>query len=182
MGFFVYITKCTGNTLVIFPRFFVSGMMGRFLYMKIESYQQKHFESCMEIIQSNTPKYILPFEHLDYKNYLSRKSKTYFVFFKDNDLVACGGYGLNKTKTKAGLSWGLVHRRYHNQGFGSQSIKYRLNHIMINYPEIEIHLDTSQHTHQFFEKFGFITEQITKNGYGEGLDKYDMTLNKDSNL
>ncbi len=162
--------------------FFVCGMMGRFLYMRIESYQQKHFESCMEIIQSNTPKYILPFEHLDYKNYLLRKNKTYFVFFKNNNLVACGGYGLNKTKTKAGLCWGLVHRRYHNQGFGSQSIKYRLNHIMINYPEIEIHLDTSQHTHQFFEKFGFITEQITKNGYGEGLDKYDMTLNKDSNL
>ena len=53
---------------------------------------------------------------------------------------------------------------------------------MSNYPEIEIHLDTSQHTHRFFEKFGFITEQITTNGYGEGLDKYDMTLNKDSNL
>ena len=135
--------------------------------MRKEPYQQKHFESCMKIIQSNTPKYILPFEHLDFKN---------------NNLVACGGYGLNKTKTKAGLCWGLVHRRYHNQGFGSQSIKYRLNHIMINYPEIEIHLDTSQHTHQFFEKFGFITKQITKNGYGEGLDKYDMTINKDSNL
>ena len=135
--------------------------------MRIESYQQEHFETCMQIIQSNTPKYILPIEHLDFKN---------------NNLVACGGYGLNETKTKAGLCWGLVHRKFHKQGYGSRSSKYRLNHIMINYPEIEIHLDTSQHTHQFFEKFGFITEQITKNGYGEGLDKYDMTLNKDSNL
>ena len=96
--------------------------------------------------------------------------------------IACGGYGLNKTKTKAGLSWGLVHRRYHNQGYGSHSLKYRLHHIKSDYPDIEIHLDTSQHTYQFFEKFGFIIEQITKNGYGEGLDKYDMTLNKDSNL
>ena len=162
--------------------FFVYGMMGRFLYMRKEPYQQKHFESCMEIIQSNTPKYILPFEHLDYKNYLLRKSKIYFVFFKDNDLVACGGYGLNKTKTKAGLSWGLVHRRYHNQGFGSQSIKYRLHHIKSDYPDIEIHLDTSQHTYQFFFKFGFIIKQITKNGYGKGLDKYDMILKEDSNL
>ena len=65
---------------------------------------------------------------------------------------------------------------------GSHSLKYRLNHIIRNYPEIEIHLDTSQHTYRFFEKFGFIVEQITKNGYGEGLDKYDMILNRDSNL
>ena len=162
--------------------FFVYGMMGRFLYMRKEPYQQKHFESCMEIIQSNTPKYILPFEHLDYKNYLLRKNKTYFVFFKDNNLVACGGYGLNKTKTKAGLYWGLVHRRYHNQGYGSRSIKYRLHQIKSDYPEIEIHLDTSQYTYLFFEKFGFIIKQITKNGYGEGLDKYDMILKENSKL
>ena len=38
------------------------------------------------------------------------------------------------------------------------------------------------HTYRFFEKFGFSVNQISKNGYGEGLDKYDMTLNKDSNL
>ena len=51
-----------------------------------------------------------------------------------------------------------------------------------NYLDIQIHLDTSQHTYRFFEKFGFSVNQISKNGYGEGLDKYDMTLNKDSNL
>ena len=157
-------------------------MMGRLLYMRIESYKQEQFETCMQIIQSNTPKYILPIEHLDFKNYLLKENKTYFVFFKNNNIVACGGYALNEIKTKAGLCWGLVHRKYHKQGYGSRSLKYRLNHIMTNYPGIEIHLDTSQHTHQFFEKFGFITEKITKNGYGEGLDKYDMTLNKDSNL
>ena len=150
--------------------------------MRIESYQQEHFETCMQIIQSNTPKYILPIEHLDFKNYLLKENKTYFVFFKNNNIVACGGYALNEIKTKAGLCWGLVHRKYHKQGYGSRSLKYRLNHIMSNYQEIEINLDTSQHTYRFFEKFGFITEQITKDGYGEGLDKYDMTLNKDSNL
>ena len=112
--------------------------MSRLLYMRIEPYQQEHFETCMQIIQSNTPKYILPIEHLDYKKYLLRENKTYFVFFKNNNLVACGGYGLNKTKTKAGLSWGIVHRRYHNQGYGSQSIKYRLHHIKSDYPDIEI--------------------------------------------
>ena len=82
-------------------------MMGRLLYMKIESYQQEHFETCMQIIQSNTPKYILPIEHLDFKNYLLKENKTYFVFFKNNNLVACGGYGLNETKTKNPTCAGL---------------------------------------------------------------------------
>ena len=150
--------------------------------MRIEPYQKEHFKTCMQIIQSNTPKYILPVEHLDYRNFLSRKHKKYFVFLKNNVLVACGGYGFNKTKTQAGLSWGLVHRRYHKQGYGSHLIKFRLHHVKSIYPDIEIHLGTSQHTYGFFEKFGFKIKKITKNGYGKGLNKYDMILNEDSNF
>jgi [ribosomal protein S18]-alanine N-acetyltransferase len=45
---------------------------------------------------------------------------------------------------------------------------------------MEIHLDTSQHTYRFFEKSGFSVKKISKNGYGEGLDKYDMILKRDS--
>ena len=150
--------------------------------MRIESYKDKYFDNCIEIIQSNIPKYIFPDEHLDYENYLLRKDKTYFVLFNDFNLVACGGYGLNKSKIKAGLSWGLVHRVHHNLGYGSFLLKYRLNHIKNNYPATEISLDTSQLTYKFFERFGFIIKQITKNGYGKGLDKYDMILKEDSNL
>ena len=57
---------------------------------------------------------------------------------------------------------------------------YRLNEIKNKYKDIEIHLDTSQHTYRFFEKVGFRVTQISKNGYGEGLDKYDMILMKSS--
>jgi len=48
--------------------------------------------------------------------------------------------------------------------------------IKKKYPPVNIHLDTSQHTHKFFEKFGFIVRKISNNGYGEGLDMYDMIL------
>ena len=144
--------------------------------MKIEPYDSKHFENCIEIIQSNTPKYIDPSEHSDYKDYLLRNDETYFVLFNDFNLVACGGYGLNKSGAKVVLSWGLVHSQHHNKGYGSELLKYRLNHIKNNYPDTEIHLDTSQHTYRFFEKFGFNVKQISKNGYGVGLDRYDMFL------
>jgi len=148
--------------------------------MRIVPYDCKNFESCIKIIKSNTPKYIDYSEHLDYKNYLLRDDKIYFVLLKNSDIMACGGYGVNKSGTKIGLCWGLVHSQYHNNGYGSALLKYRLNHIKNNYPNTEIILDTSQHTYRFFEKFGFIIKKISKNGYGERLDKYDMILKWDS--
>ena len=144
--------------------------------MRIVPYESKYFENCIEIIQSNTPKYIDPSEHSDYKNYILRNDETYFVLFNDINLVACGGYGLIKSRTKVVLSWGLVHRQHHNKGYGSELLKYRLNHIKNNYPDIEIHLDTSQKTYKFFEKFGFLVKKNTPNGYGTGLDRIDMIL------
>ena len=144
--------------------------------MRVETYNPKHFRSCIKIIQSNTPKYILPSEQFDYKNFLLSNSKRYFVFFNANYLVACGGYGFDKTKTKAVLSWGLVHREHHNKGYGTYLLKYRLNEIKKYHSNIKICLDTSTNTYQFFEKFGFKIIKIARYGYGEGLDKYDMVL------
>ena len=147
--------------------------------MRIMPYNSKYFKNCIKIIRSNTPKYIDLSEHSDYEDYLSRNNKIYFVLFKNSDIVACGGYCVNKSGTKAGLSWGLVHSQHHNKGYGSELLKYRLNHIKNNFPDIEIHLDTSQHTYRFFEKFDFIVEQILKNEYRVGLDRYDMVLKSD---
>ena len=144
--------------------------------MRIVPYDSKYFKNCIKIIQSNTPKYIDYSEHSDYEDYLSRDDEIYFVLFEKSNIVACGGYGLNKSRAKVVLSWGLVHSQHHNKGYGSALLKYRLNHIKNNYPDIEIHLDTSQKTYKFFEKFGFNVKQISKNGYGKVLDRYDMVL------
>ena len=151
-------------------------MVLELILMKIKPYNQKYFDNCVDIIESNTPKYILPIEHLAFKKYLLKKNKTYFVLFNGSNLVACGGYRINDSKTKAGLSWGLVHREHHSQGFGSYLLRYRIDNIKKKYPPVNIHLDTSQHTYKFFEKFGFIVRKISNNGYGEGLDMYDMIL------
>ena len=146
------------------------------LPMRIEPYKQKYFDNCVDIIESNTPKFILPIEHLAFKNYLLNKNKTYFVLFNGFNLVACGGYEINDSQTKAGLSWGLVHRKHHSQGIGSYLLGYRIGSIKKKYPSVNIYLDTSQHTYKFFEKFGFVVRKISKNGYGDGLDMYDMIL------
>ena len=98
--------------------------------------------------------------------------------FNDCTLVACGGYGLNKSQTKASLSWGLSTDYITIKGYGRFLLDYRLNEIRNKYEDTEVHLDTSQHTYRFFEKVGFKILQISKNGYGEGLDRYDMIFNE----
>ena len=144
--------------------------------MRIEPYDSKYFENCITILQSNTPKFIAYSEHSDYKDYLSRDDKIYFVLFNKSNIVACGGYGVNKFETKVGLAWGLVHSKCHNRGYGSELLKYRLEHIKDNFPDTDIYLDTSQKTYKFFEKFGFLVKKNTPNGYGTGLDRIDMIL------
>ena len=67
--------------------------------MRIEPYQLNYFEDCIKIIHSNTPEYIDPSEHSMFRDYLSRDRITYFVLFDGLNLIACGGYGLNKQKT-----------------------------------------------------------------------------------
>ena len=153
-------------------------MVIELLPMRIKPYKQKYFDNCVDIIESNTPKYILPIEHLAFKNYLFKKNKTYFVLFNGFNLVACGGYGINDSQTKADLSWGLVHRKHHSQGIGSYLLRFRIENIKKKYPSVNIHLDTSQHTYKFFERFGFKVRKISKDGYGEGLDMYDMILDE----
>jgi len=76
--------------------------------MRIVAYDSKYFENCIKIIQSNTPKFIDCSEHSEYKDYLYRDDKIYFVLFKKSNIIACGGYGVNESRTKAGFTWGLV--------------------------------------------------------------------------
>tara|TARA_B100002019_G_C20753503_1_gene349638 strand:- start:241 stop:435 length:195 start_codon:yes stop_codon:yes gene_type:complete len=52
--------------------------------------------------------YNLPNEQFDYKNFLLRNSKRYFVIFKTNDIVACVGYDFKINKiSKNGCGEGL---------------------------------------------------------------------------
>ena len=68
-----------------------------------------------------------------------------------------------------------------NEGLFSKDLVFSeiyrsFDYIKNNFSGVEIYLDTSQKTYKFFEKFGFVVEKISKNGYGVGLDRYDMFL------
>ena len=146
--------------------------------MKIIPYNHLHFNRCLSIFKSNSPEFVDTTEESLFVSFLSRKKLIYFTLFESNALIACGGYGYENKTDSITLCWGLVHNQFHKRGFGSRLLKYRLKHIMKNYPNTPITLDTTQKTYKFYERFNFKVDKITNDYYAKGLDRYDMSLIK----
>jgi len=145
----------------------------------IRAYTEADQKGCLEVFDSNLPKYFSIEERQDFATFLKQPSCVYLVMEQSGEVVGCGGYYVNRENREAGLCWGLVHRRFHGTGLGKRLALERLERIL-RQPEVGfIRLDTSQHTFGFFEKLGFVTENITPNGYWDGLDRYDMRLRLD---
>ena len=155
--------------------------------MEIKQYTREHHKRCIEICESNTPRYFSAdeWEGLEiwltgqdeartaYKN---TEAEFFYVLEDDGIVVGCGGFYIVKGEPIANLVWGMVHSDMHNRGFGTQVFEYRISQIKSKYPEHRVILDTTQHTYKFFEKQGFCVAQIRKDFYGVGLDRHDMVL------
>lgn len=151
----------------------------------IRPYQSNDHNSCIDIFKSNLPLYFAPHEEDYLINWLkgfdenrlvypSNLAEHFYVAEINNNVIACGGFYIPQNSNKANMTWGMVHNHHHKQGIGKQLLVHRINIIKQQYPNNFITLDTSQHTYAFFQKLGFTITKITQNGYGPGLDRYDM--------
>lgn len=139
-----------------------------------------HQNACLEIFKSNMPKFFTPDELEMFRHFLKTEalSDPYFVAVIDEEVVGCGGYYYNTKKEQGILSWGMVHANLHGKGIGQQLTQYRIKHLLEEHPNQYYTIETSQHTFPFYEKMGFVTQKITKDGFGPGLDNYYMVLDK----
>jgi len=145
---------------------------------RVELYNISFLELSLKLFRTNLSQFFDPSEEKLFKNYLMKDKITYYLFFNPSDiLVASSGYEYENKSNIITLTWGMVDQKFHNQGYGTYMTEYRLKKIATEFPNTNIALNTSQHTFRFYEKFGFEVIKITKNGYGNGLDKYDMILN-----
>lgn len=59
---------------------------------------------------------------------------------------------------------------------GNRLLSARLEAVRLM-PNIQrVVLDTSQHTQAFYARFGFVAQHVVRDGYGAGLDRWDMAL------
>ena len=144
--------------------------------LSFAKYTSEHRDACVDVFQSNSPKYFLDYELDLFLAFLDREDCPYFVVFDSTRVVGCGGYGQREDSEWADLCWGMVDQRWHGKHVGAYLLFLRLDKIITDTDVSHVRLDTSQHTFGFFEKFGFNTEWTKAEGYGEGLDKYEMLL------
>ncbi|MCK4205156.1 GNAT family N-acetyltransferase [Brucella pituitosa] len=142
-------------------------------------YRSRDFSACMAIFDSNVPTFFALQERKEFCEYLqsiNTAGMPFLVFLHKGSIVACGGLTIEPDKRQASLSWGMVGKAFHRQGLGTHLVEARLT-LARSIPEIdELVLATSQHTHGFYERFGFVISKITPDGFGSGLDRWDMTL------
>nr|MBC7612340.1 GNAT family N-acetyltransferase [Pseudopedobacter sp.] len=161
--------------------------MNRF---NIRDYQINDRVACLEIFKSNNPLYFEPHEQILFEKFLDFRNgetesnpvynniifDTYYIIETGEGIMGCGGFYVLKDEPTAEMAWGMIHLKDHKKGYGSLLYKYRVQKIFEYNPTLRISLNTSQHTFGFYEKMGLKVTDITKNGYGLNLDKYDMFL------
>jgi ribosomal protein S18 acetylase RimI-like enzyme len=145
--------------------------------MKIREYSKKDESACIEVFHSNCPKYFAPHELANFKNWLRHNATKHYYVIEENDkIIGCGGFEIKDKDTTVSLVWGMIHNKFHRLGFGKKSLEYRLQIIKSLKENATVILNTSQHTYKFYEKIGFKLDKIINDYYGEGLNRYDMSM------
>ncbi|CAN7374845.1 GNAT family N-acetyltransferase [Aminobacter sp. LjRoot7] len=142
-------------------------------------YTSDDLAACLAIFDSNVPTYFAPEERADFCRFLesiASEGWPYLVLTTKGSIIGCGGLAVEPERKRASLAWGMVDKASHGQGLGTNLTLARLE-LARAMPDIaELTLDTSQHTHGFYEKFGFTVSKVTPDGIAPGLDRWDMTL------
>lgn len=142
----------------------------------IRGYTASDRAACLALFDGNTPRFFATSERAEFERFLDRHAAewAFRVIDRDRQVVACGGFAVGTDGRTAHLCWGMVAHGLHRQGLGRRLAEARLAAASAHPGICDVHLDTSQHSYRFYARLGFRTERVTPDGYGPGLDRYDM--------
>ena len=142
---------------------------------EIREYRPDDESVCLDIFDSNRPKYFAGPERDLFAAYLRRMDEPFFVAELVGQVRGCGGFRVDDYGVGY-LAWGMVQANLHRQGMGANLLRWRLERIRQIAHAWCVLIDTSQHTAPFFARFGFETFRAIADGYQPGLDKVFMRL------
>ena len=143
---------------------------------QIRAYSRTDRDACIAIFSSNLPRYFDASELADFEEFLENPAGDYFVVEIGNRVVACGGLCANNGTGH--LTWGMVSRDNQGTSIGKSLLAHRIDLLFLQ-PEVRvITIDTSQHTEGFFSRHGFRTTSVSQDGFGRGIDRVSMSLDR----
>lgn len=142
----------------------------------IRPYKITDSDACLRLFDGNMPRFFDKSERSSFQKFLDGLNQQYHVIERDGRIVACGGHIVQLDNKTACLCWGMVDQILHGQGLGRRLMEARLAAISESSNISRVILGTSQHTKQFYFRFGFVPVDVTPDGYGPGIDRWDMVL------
>ncbi len=145
------------------------------------AYAPSDQDACLALLDGNSPTFFTASDRTMFEAFLADLAVAwgYRVLERDGRLVACGGCTVEADGTTAGFCWGMVDRALQGTGLGTQLTAMRLRDAAAIPGVTRVRLDTSQLTQGFYARFGFRPVRVTRDGYGPGLDRWDMVLTLD---
>jgi ribosomal protein S18 acetylase RimI-like enzyme len=142
--------------------------------MDILPYKQEHWNACLQVFDSNTPRFFAPAERDSFQAFLQQPNCSYLVMEHEGAIVGCGGYSVDAEHGSAKLVWGMVRADFHGLGLGRFLLMARLREIGKTGDVSMVSVETSSAAATFFEKQGFKLVRTTTDGIGPGLDRVEM--------
>lgn len=139
-------------------------------------YRSSDRDACIEIFRSNAPQFFRDDELEDFLGFIDAFECPYFVVFSGEEIIGCGGFGIEPDCETASLCWGMVRREHHGKRIGAYLLFVRLHEVATTTDARFVRLGTSQHTEGFFRRYGFSIESTEPDGIALGLDDVEMRI------
>jgi N-acetylglutamate synthase-like GNAT family acetyltransferase len=142
--------------------------------LKIRPYKPTDKAAVLKLFDMNTPQYFDETERAGLIHYLDNETEDYFVVEEEGEILGAGGINYERQTKTAVISWDIIKSTEHGKGIGRKLTQHRIQHINGKNSIEKIIVRTSQHTHKFFEKMGFMLLKVEKDYWADGFDLYEM--------
>lgn len=143
----------------------------------VRRYQGADQAVCLAIFDGLVPQFFAPEERAEFAEFLGDCAQgvaPYLVVLRAGQVMACGGCALRGAWAR--LTWGMVAREVQGTGLGRDLTAARLDILRATAGVEAVEIETSQHSAGFYQRFGFKVMRVLANGFGPGLDRWEMTL------